>query len=155
MSEFIVKTLLGNILLISTNKLFKNPSGLIFECCGIARAVPIEIHETVVHLDFHIFAILEFDLLIGYPFEKLLHEKPSHGSLNEKLGKTASVAHPVIPIAEHHPNNDPFEEVKCISPFISLKLACETEPPSSPRSNISHVPLTIRTLFSMVVKIQC
>jgi hypothetical protein len=60
MSEFLVKTLLGKIPLVSTDKLFKSPSGLIFECCGIARSVPIEIDETEVHLDFHIFAILKF-----------------------------------------------------------------------------------------------
>jgi hypothetical protein len=58
--------------LVSTNKLFKSPSGLIFECCGIARAVPIRIDETDVHLDFHIYAILEFDLLICYPLENLI-----------------------------------------------------------------------------------
>jgi hypothetical protein len=30
-----------------------------------------EIHETKVHLDFHIYTILEFDNLIGYPIENL------------------------------------------------------------------------------------
>jgi hypothetical protein len=72
MSEFLAKNLLGNMLLILTNKLFKSPSGLIFECSGIVRAMLIEINRTKVHLDFHIFAILEFDLLIGYPLDKLL-----------------------------------------------------------------------------------
>ena len=71
MSEFLAKNLLGNIPLVPTNKLVKNPLGLIIECCGIVRDVPIEINETEVHLDFHIFAILDFELLIGYPFEKL------------------------------------------------------------------------------------
>jgi len=50
----------------------------------------IEINETEVHLDFHIYAILDFDLLIGYPLEKLFQEKSSHGSLDEKLGTTTS-----------------------------------------------------------------
>ena len=44
----------------------------------------IEINKTEVHLDFHIFAILDFDLLIGYPFEKPFEEKPTHGSLNKE-----------------------------------------------------------------------
>jgi hypothetical protein len=35
-------------------------------------------------------------------------------------------------MAEHHPNNDPFEEVKFISPFISPKLSSETKCLSSP-----------------------
>jgi hypothetical protein len=38
MSEFLVKTLLGNMPLISTNNLFESLLGLIFECCGIAKA---------------------------------------------------------------------------------------------------------------------
>ena len=89
MLEFLAKNLLGNMLLVPTNKLFKCPSGLIFECSGIVRAVLIEIDRIEVHLYFHIFAILEFDLLIGFPFKKLI-QKMSQGSLCEKLGKPAS-----------------------------------------------------------------
>jgi hypothetical protein len=37
MSQFLVETLLGNILLVLTDKLFKSPSGLIFQCCGLLR----------------------------------------------------------------------------------------------------------------------
>ena len=95
--------------LVLTNEPFKSPSGLIFECSGIIRAMPIEINETEVHLDFYIYAILDFDLLIGYPSEILFQEKSSHGSLNEEFGKIASATHSDIPMAEHHPNNDPFE----------------------------------------------
>ena len=52
MLEFLAKNLLGNMPLILTNKLFKSPSGLIFECSGIVRDVPIEIDKTEVYLDF-------------------------------------------------------------------------------------------------------
>ena len=76
--------------LVSTNKLFKSSLGLFFECCGIARVVPVEINETEICLNFHIYAILEFDILIGHPLENLIQEKPSHGGLDEKLGTTAS-----------------------------------------------------------------
>ncbi len=126
MSQFLAETLLGNWPLVSSDRLFKSPSGLIFECCGIARAVPLEIHETEVPLDFHIYAILDFDLLIGYPLEKLFHEKPIHGSREEKFGKIASA----FPKAEHLPNQNPFEEAKFISPFVSPELLshpCETK----------------------------
>jgi hypothetical protein len=75
MSEFLAKHLLGNMPLVPTNKLFKSPSGLFFECCGIARAVPITIDEIEVFIDFHMYAILEFDLLIGHPLENLIQEK--------------------------------------------------------------------------------
>ena len=122
MSEFLAKTLLGKILLVLTNKLFKSPSGLIFECCGIARAMPVIIDKIEVFIDVHIFSILEFDLLIGYPLNKLFQEKTSHGSLDEKFGKTAFATHSDSPMMVQHPNNDPFEEVKFISPFISHEL---------------------------------
>ena len=55
LSEFLAKNLLGNMPLVPTNKLFKSPLGLFFECCGIARAVPIIIDEIEVFIDFHIF----------------------------------------------------------------------------------------------------
>ena len=95
--------------LIPTNKLFKSPSGLFFECCGIARAVPIIKDKIKVFIDFHIFAILEFDLLIGCPLDKLFEEKPSHGNLDENFRKIASaipIFHPEIPMAKHYPNQD-------------------------------------------------
>jgi len=79
--------------LVLTNKLFKSTSGLIFECCGIARAVPIKIDEIEVFIDFHVFAILEFELLIGHPLDNL----SPHGSLNKEFGKTASATHSKSP----------------------------------------------------------
>ena len=48
LSEFLAKNLLGNMPLVLTNKLFKSPSGLIFKCSGIIRAMPIEINQTEV-----------------------------------------------------------------------------------------------------------
>jgi hypothetical protein len=39
------------------------------------------------HLDFYIYDILDFYLLLGLPLEKLL---ASHGSLDEKLRETGS-----------------------------------------------------------------
>jgi hypothetical protein len=70
--------------------------------------VPIKIDKTEVHLDFHIYAILDFDILIGYPIENLFKEKPSHGSLNKE---TAFAPCPKNPKAKHH---DPFKEVKFV-----------------------------------------
>jgi hypothetical protein len=92
--------------------------------------VPIIIIETEVHLDFHIYAILDFDLLIGYPSEMLFQEKSSHASLKEEFGKIASATHSDIPKVEHHPNNDPLKEVKFVTPFV----------PSSPSLELKQCP---------------
>ena len=89
--EFLAETLLGNKPLVPTNKLFKSPLRLIFECYGFARVMPIIIEKIEVFIDFHVFAILEFELLIGHALENLFQEKPSQGSLNEKLGKLLSL----------------------------------------------------------------
>ena len=136
MSEFLAKNLLGNKPLIPTNKLFKSPLGLIFECSGIVKDVQIVINETEVHLDFHIFAILDFELLIGYPFGKLFQKKSTHGSLSEECGKTASATHLDIPMADHHPNNDPFEEVKFVTPFVSPSPSLKPKPCPSGHPNV-------------------
>jgi hypothetical protein len=143
MSEFLAKNLLGNMPLILTNQLFKSPLGLFFECCGIARAMPITIDKTKVHLDFHIYAILEFDLLIGHPREKLFQKKPFHGGLDKNLGTTTSatpIPCPEHPMTKHFPNRNPFEEAKFISPFVSPKLACETECIPSPSLELKSYP---------------
>ena len=82
--ECLLDTLVGNKPLTPTDKYFKSPSGLYFECRGIARDMPITIDKIEVHLDFYIYDILDFDLL---PLEKLL---ASHGSLDEMLRQNAS-----------------------------------------------------------------
>ena len=78
---------MGNKPLTPTDKYFKSPSGLFFEYRGIARDVPITVDKIEVHLDFYIYDILDFDLPLGYPLEKLL---ASHGSLDEMLKENAS-----------------------------------------------------------------
>jgi hypothetical protein len=135
------------MLLVPTDKLFKSPLGLFFECCGIARAMLIIINEIEVHLDFHIYAILEFNILIGYPLEKLFQQKPFLGS-RDLLPPFLS-----CPMVNHNPNHDLFEEAKFISPLISPRVPSETERYCHPHSDPSHVPLAIQMLFSMV-KIQ-
>ena len=141
MSEYLAETLLGNMPLVSTNKLFKSPSGLIFECSRIARAMPIKIEKTEVRLHFRIFGILNLDLLIGYPLENIFQEKPS-------------TTHSDIPKAEHHPNIEPFKEVKLISPFISPEFPCEMKHSSPPSLEPKSCPSGNPSVVLEVVEIQ-
>ena len=85
--ECLLDTLVGNKPLTLIDKYLKSPSGLYFECRGIARDVPITIDKIEMHLDFYIYDILDFDLLLVLPLEKLL---ASHGSLDEKIRETGS-----------------------------------------------------------------
>jgi len=85
---YLAYTLLGNVTLRPSDKLLKScPLGHIIKCRGVASAVSLTIDKIEVNLDFHIFNILNFDILLGFPLEKLL---VSQRILDETLRKTAS-----------------------------------------------------------------
>ena len=117
--EYLLDTLVGNKPLTPIDKYHKCPSGLFFECRGIARDVPITVDKIEVHLDFYIYDILDFDLLLGYPLEKLL---ASHGSLDEMLRENAPATAASClenPMAKHFPEQNLLEEMVHTSPFVS------------------------------------
>jgi hypothetical protein len=65
-------TLLGNTTLRPSDKLLKScPSGHILECREVACVVPLLVDKIKLNLDFHIFDVLDLDLLLGSPIEKL------------------------------------------------------------------------------------
>ena len=95
MSKSFAHTLPGNMQLTPTTKLLKSLSGKILPSEGIFHLIPIKVDKTKVYLSFYVFDIWEFDLLIGHPIERLLHEGRK-GSINVSLGKTflfPSLAH--------------------------------------------------------------
>ena len=91
MPEFLTDTFIGSMPLDPTDRHFRSPSGLFFECRGIAWAVPVKIDKIEVRLDFHVYPIVDFDLLIGSPLENLLQGKLSQGSLSYESGETALI----------------------------------------------------------------
>jgi hypothetical protein len=56
--------------------------------------VPLLVDKIKTNLDFHIFDVLDLDLLLGSPVEKLLDA--SRGSLDEKLREAASSTTPLF-----------------------------------------------------------
>jgi hypothetical protein len=52
----------------------------------ILCALPILVNGTKVHLNFYIFDVMEFDLLIEQPIERLIHAGKKE-KLNIRLGK--------------------------------------------------------------------
>ena len=72
----------------------------------------------MVNLSFYIFDIIEFDLLIGQPIERLLAEGKS-GKLDFCLGKNLnhplSITHSLNSEVEPCPKIDPLEEIKVAS----------------------------------------
>ena len=80
--------------------------------------MPLIIDKIEVNLDFHIFDILDFDLLLGSPFEKLIVHQ---GSLDEMLRKAASATTTSClenTMVKHFPEPNPLKEMMHESPFI-------------------------------------
>ena len=114
-------TLLGNVTLRPSDMLLRScPLGHILKCRGIASAVPLIVDKIEVNLDLHIFDILDFNLLLGSLFEKLL---TSQGSLDKKLRKTASATVSCLEnsMVKHFPEPNPLKEMMHESPFIPSK----------------------------------
>ena len=137
---------LGNVLLGPPDTLLKNcPFGHILECWGIASAVPLMIVKIKVNLDFHIFDILDLDLLLGSPIEKLLNT--SHGRLDEKLREVASATatmHSASSMAKFVPKHNPFGEM--------IHLLMRTSPPMiHPRHRHHHYLHRIHPIFLLLV----
>jgi hypothetical protein len=79
-----------------------------------------------VRLDFHIYNIINFDLLLSYPLEKLHGKNVSQGSLDEKLRETTSTTATSClenPMVKPLPKQYPLEKMMHVSPFVSLESA--------------------------------
>jgi hypothetical protein len=168
---------LGNITLRPSDKLFKScPFGHILECLGVACAMPLIVDKIKMNLDFHIFDVLDLDLLLGSSAVKLLDA--SRGSLEEKLKEAPSS---IIPLFSENsmekplPKQNLLEEMRYVSPFASsepvvievvgfLLLKSTTRKilftfvmandPHYPRSSLSLFPLAHIMLLLTLIKNQ-
>jgi hypothetical protein len=88
-------TLLGNVTLRPSDKLLRVVSPYTFLSVGwVACVVPLLLDKIKVNLDFHIFDVLDLDLLRGSPTEKLLNA--SRGSLDKELREAVSTTTPLF-----------------------------------------------------------
>lgn len=79
--------------------------------------MPIRHNDVEVILDFHVFEVYDFDLLIGNPIEKLFIYVPRFRVVNIKLGKMAFSIH----------ESEPIEKVLVVSPFESHESLLEDD----------------------------
>jgi hypothetical protein len=75
LSSIFSNDLLKDMPLAPTTKLLKSLSGHIVPSLRILCALPILVNGTKMHLNFYIFDVMEFDLLIGQPIERLIHKE--------------------------------------------------------------------------------
>ena len=95
------------------------------------------LHNVIVHhdnvkmaLDFHVFDIQDFNIMIGHPLEKLFIEPPTSGDLDIKLGRETfpiPITRAKNLLVESLPYPQLPKEVMSVSPFESLKLALEKD----------------------------
>jgi hypothetical protein len=74
MSLVFAHDLLKDMPLAPTTKLLKSLLGHIVLSLEILCALPILVNGTKLYLNFYIFDVMKFDLLIGQPIERLIHE---------------------------------------------------------------------------------
>jgi hypothetical protein len=87
MSTSFASAYFGNEPLAPINRFFRNKPWSILEGHGILHNTTIYHDNTKIVLDFHVFDIQNFDILIGYPLEKLLVDPPKIRDLDAKLGR--------------------------------------------------------------------
>ena len=94
MSYTFAEHFLRDMPLIPTNKLLKNCSGHTIPNLGVLSALAIVINDFHILLNFYIFDVWYFDVMIGVPIMKLLQEGRS-GKLDIKFGKGFSFSMPI------------------------------------------------------------
>ena len=82
------------------------------------------------YLSFYVFDIWEFDLLIGHPIERLLHDGRK-GSINVSLGKSINLSIPITRSlhvkTKLSPEQDPMEEIMALLSYkLSTKISKKT-----------------------------
>jgi hypothetical protein len=74
MSSIFAHDLLKDMPLAPTTKLLKSLSGYIVPNLEILCSLPILVNGTKLHLNFYIFDVMEFDLLIAQPIKRFIHD---------------------------------------------------------------------------------
>nr|CAE01641.2 OSJNBb0021I10.3 [Oryza sativa Japonica Group]CAE03198.2 OSJNBb0060M15.10 [Oryza sativa Japonica Group] len=115
-----------------TNKFFKHPNGNIIKGFGIVQDVPDCIEDREAILDFHVFEIQDFDILIGLPIEQFLINTPRLDSLKITLGGNeffVPFSRTRIALTDPLPEIESVEEVTAVPPHESPEALLEDEVP--------------------------
>jgi hypothetical protein len=99
-----------------------------------------------VYLSFYVFDIWEFNLLIGHPIERLLHEGRK-GSINVRLIKSINLSIPITcslrAKTELSPEQDPMEEIMAASLLEPPIEISKKTPRISSKTKKNHEILTL------------
>lgn len=133
--------------------------------------VPILHNNKDAILDFHVFEIEDFDVLIGHLIEKLLIDTPHLGSLKLSLGGnefSIPFSRSIHALTDAHPEKESAEEVTVVLPYEPLESLLDhdvpnfiqeedesgeafdllsLEPPPRPLIELKPLPLGLRYAF--------
>jgi hypothetical protein len=130
MTKSFARTYLGNEQIAPTTKTFRVRSCEKLECLGHLHDVSVYYDNVVMGLDFYVFDVLDFDILIGHPLEKLFADLSKTGELDIKLGMESfsiQVTRAKNSVAEPPPDFTMPMEVMSVAPFESPELSLEKD----------------------------
>jgi hypothetical protein len=130
MSDNFMLAFLGSKALAPIGRTLRGASGSLVGSYGVIQNVSVKHKDVKANLDFHVFEVPNFDILIGYPIEKLLIDAPDTGNLRIRSGKetlSVPITRTTNSIAEISPIIEPIEEVLDISPLDSSESALKKE----------------------------
>jgi len=100
------------------------------EGIGILHNVPVWYQKAEIALDFHVFEVQDFDVLIGQPVEKLFQIISSSGTLDVTLGGRA-FSLPILRskdfLAEPMPQQEQVDEVQAFFPTETLESSFDKD----------------------------
>jgi hypothetical protein len=116
-------------LLLTSRSLWSGPRSTM-EGIGILHDVPIWYDKTELALDFHIFEIQDFDILIGHPVEKMFQNISPLGTLDITLG-VKDISLPILrskdSMTEPIPREETVDEVEAILPVETPESSLEND----------------------------
>jgi hypothetical protein len=122
--------LLGDEPLVQTNKTFQTPSGEIVEGMGILQNVFVRHEDVKAILDFHVFDVQDFDLIIRHPIEKLLMDALTQCKLNVHLEKetfSVQISRATNSMTEPSLESEPIIEMTGMLPIDSPESFLEKD----------------------------
>ena len=130
MSKSFALTCLGEDPRAPTMKSFRITPQSSLKGLGILHNITLHHGDVEMALDFHVFDITDFDILIWHPLEKLFLDPPKIGDLDVKLGRdtfTIPITRAKNSVAESLPHLDLPKEVMLVLPFDSPELSLEKD----------------------------
>jgi hypothetical protein len=116
--------------LVQTNKTFQTPSGEIVEGMGILQNVFVRHEDVKAILDFHVFDVQDFDLIIRHPIEKLLMDALTQCKLNVHLEKetfSVQISRATNSMTEPSLESEPIIEMTGMLPIDSPESFLEKD----------------------------